>query len=88
MVAVASHTGLVGSASLDADESGLRFVEQLEVTVRGAAEGMPVDGVVAVEQAGEDAQFVAWVGGSKVVHETSFVAEGNADWREGAECHV
>lgn len=88
LVAVATHTGFVGGASLDADESRFGFVEQLEVAVRSAAEWMPVDGVVAVEQTCEDAQFVAWVGGREVVHVTSFVAEGNADGREGSVSHV
>ena len=88
VVAVAAHTGLVGGACLDADEGGFGWAEQLEVAVWGAAEGVSVDGVVAVEQTLEDAQFVAWVGGGEVVHVSPFVAEGDADGGEGAEHHA
>jgi len=88
VVAVAAHTGLVGGACLDADEGGLGWTEQLEVAVWGAAEGVSVDGVVAVEQTLEDAQFVAWVGGGEVIHVPPFVAQRDADGGEGLEHHV
>lgn len=57
-VAVAAHTSFVGGVGFDANEGRLGFTEQLEVAMGSAAEGMLVNGVVAVEQTCEDALFV------------------------------
>ena len=61
LVAEAADTGLVRRTSLDADEGGLGLVEQLQMAIGGAAEGLAVDGIITGKEAGEYAQLIARV---------------------------
>ena len=79
VIAVAADAGLVGRSGLDADKGRFRLAEQLQMAERIAAEGLSVDGCIAVEEPREYAQLVTRIVGSEVVHLVMVVAQGNAN---------